>query len=72
MRLVMIAVAAMSASVACVGLMFLYALVAPTRPAPNIAIAVVEPDAGWRGGPMEDWHLVAGNNAPVRLAADIQ
>ncbi len=70
MRLVMISLAAMSASTLCVALLFLYALVAPTRPAPSIAIAVTEPDASWRGGPVEDW---AGEVMPVpfvKLAYD--
>ncbi len=72
MRFVMISVAAMSASIACVGLFFLYALVAPTRPAPSIAIAIVEPHADWRGGPVEDWRLAASDNALVRMASDSQ
>ena len=70
MRLAMISLAAMTASTACVGLMFLYALVAPTRPAPSIAIAVVEPDASWRGGPMEDWAVAPPSKPLVALASD--
>jgi hypothetical protein len=53
MRLVMMSLAAMTASTACVGMLFLYALVAPTRPAPSIAIVAV-PDVQWRGGPVEE------------------
>jgi hypothetical protein len=70
MRLAMISLATMSASAACVGLMFLYALVAPTRPAPSISIAVVEPDANWRGGPVEDWAVAPANKPLVALASD--
>ncbi len=70
MRLAMISLATMSASAACVGIMFLYALVAPTRPAPSIAIAIVEPDAGWRGGPVEDWVVAPVNKPLVTLASD--
>ena len=70
MRLAMISLATVTASTACVGLMFLYALVAPTRPAPSIAIAVVQPDAGWRGGPIEDWKVAPSDKALVTLASD--
>lgn len=70
MRLLMISLATMSASAACVGLMFLYALVAPTRPAPSIAIAIVEPAADWRGGPVEDWNVAPSGNGLVTLASD--
>lgn len=38
MRLVMASLAAMTASTACVALLFLYALFVPTRPAPTAAI----------------------------------
>lgn len=70
MRLVMICLAAMSASTACVGLLFLYALVAPTRPAPSIAIAVTAPAANWRGGPVEEWSVRRAEQPLVALAAD--
>lgn len=70
MRLVMISLAAMSASMACVALLFLYALVAPTRPVPSIAIAVTAPDANWRGGPVEDWAIAPAERGFVTLAAD--
>ena len=70
MRLVMISLAALTASTACVAVLFLYALVAPTLPAPSMAIAATTPDPNWRGGPIEDW---AGAPAPkgfVTLASD--
>lgn len=38
MRLVMISLAAMTASTLCLALLFLYALVVPTRPLPSPAI----------------------------------
>jgi len=53
MRLIMMSLAAMAVTTACVGILFLYALVVPTRPAPDIAIVHV-PDAAWHGGPVED------------------
>jgi hypothetical protein len=69
-RLVMLCLAAMSASSACVAILFLYALIAPTRPAPSIAIAVTMPDADWRGGPVEDWNVGAADQPFVTLASD--
>jgi hypothetical protein len=53
MRLFMISLAAMAASTATVVLLFLYALIAPTRPAPSVAI-VVMPDASFTGAPVEE------------------
>lgn len=38
MRLMMLSIAAMTASTLCVGLVFLYALIAPTLPLPTPAI----------------------------------
>jgi hypothetical protein len=38
MRLVMLSLAAMTASTACLGVLFLYALFVPTLPAPTAAI----------------------------------
>jgi hypothetical protein len=41
MRLLMVSLAAMTASTACLGLLFLYALFVPTLPAPNTAVTGV-------------------------------
>jgi hypothetical protein len=41
MRLLMVSLAAMTASTACLGLLFLYALFVPTLPAPNTALTGV-------------------------------
>ncbi len=41
MRLVMVSLAAMTASTACLGLLFLYALFVPTLPAPSAAVTGV-------------------------------
>ena len=46
MRLVMLSLAAMTASTACLGLLFLYALFVPTLPPPTAAI-VVGHDVVW-------------------------
>jgi hypothetical protein len=56
--------AAMAASLSCMGMLFLYALVAPTRPPLSIAIVAAAPDAQWRGGPVEE--------PLVTLASDTQ
>ena len=41
MRLLMVSLAAMSASTACLGLLFLYALFVPTLPPPSAAVTGV-------------------------------
>jgi hypothetical protein len=46
MRLIMVSLAAMSASTACLGLLFLYALFVPTLPAPTAAITA-QHDVAW-------------------------
>jgi hypothetical protein len=69
-RLMMFSLAAMSASTACLGLLFLYALVAPTRQLPPIEVAITEPDANWRGGPVEDWTGAPAPRRFVTLASD--
>ena len=46
MRLVMLSLAAMAASMACLGLLFLYALFVPTAPAPTAAITAKQ-DLAW-------------------------
>jgi hypothetical protein len=69
-RLVMFSLAAMSASAACVGILFLYALIAPTRQLPPIEVAITEPAADWRGGPEEDWSGAPAPHAFITLASD--
>jgi hypothetical protein len=41
MRLLMVSLAAMTASTACLGMLFLYALVVPTLPPPTAAVTGV-------------------------------
>ena len=41
MRLLMVSLAAMTASTACLGMLFLYALLVPTLPAPSAAVTGV-------------------------------
>lgn len=53
MRLFMLSLAAMAASSGTVTLLFLYALIAPTHPAPSMAI-VVTPQASFTGAPIEE------------------
>lgn len=65
MRLIILALAAMTTSTACMGILFLYALVAPTRPVPAVAIVQIpDPDPNWRGGPIEE--------SPLTVASDIR
>jgi hypothetical protein len=63
MRLVMISLAAMTASTMCVALLFLYALVVPTRPAPEAALVRL-PDPAWSGGPVEQPVLTVASDLP--------
>ncbi len=58
MRLVMLSIAAMTASTACVALLFLYALFVPTLPPPSAALVAI-PNAAWTGGPVEPPMTVA-------------
>jgi hypothetical protein len=69
-RLVMFSLATMSASAACVGILFLYALIAPTRPLPPIEVAITEPAADWRGGPDENWTGAPAAHPFITLASD--
>jgi hypothetical protein len=63
MRLMMISLAAMTASTLCVSVLFLYALVAPTRPAPDAAIVRL-PDPAWHGGPIEQPFVKLASDVP--------
>lgn len=72
MRLFMISMTAMVASTACLGLLFLYALIVPTLPPPVMAISAVPPAPNWRGEPVENWDVQAAPALPrpITLASD--
>ena len=61
MRLVMFSLAAMTASTACLGLLFLYALFVPTLPPPTAAIVGAH-DVAW----------TAQAQQPLTVAPDIR
>jgi hypothetical protein len=58
----MVSLAAMSASVACLGILFLYALVAPTNPVPSAALTPAYAFA-WTG---------PGEPRVIRLAGELR
>lgn len=60
-RLMMICLSALSASTACLGILFLYALVAPTHPLPSAAVTSGYAYA-WTG---------AGEPRVINLAGDV-
>ena len=72
MRLFLISMSAMVASTACLGLLFLYALIVPTLPPPAIAISAISPSPSWRGEPVENWDVQAAPALPrpITLASD--
>jgi len=72
MRLFLISMTAMVASTACVGLLFLYALIVPTLPPPATAISAIAPSPDWHGGPVESWNAEAApaQTGPIALASD--